>query len=262
MVEMEGRETIMLGSNNYLGLTGDARVKEAARDALERYGTGLTGSRLLNGTTPAPRRARARAGRMDADRGRDRLHHRLPGEPRLHRHDPRAGRHGGLRLGRPRLDPRRLPSLRREAAPLPPQPDGEARADARAGRRGRRRRAGRRRRRLLDGGRRRALPQIVELCEALRGPADGRRGPRRRRPRRARSRHLRALRPRGPGRPADGHLLEEPRLLRRLHRRPRGGHRVPADRHPLLHLHRVGRSGRRRRRARRPAGHPLRGPAS
>src|SRR3954452_10473382 len=50
VVEMEGRETIMLGSNNYLGLTGDPRVKDAARDALERYGTGLTGSRLLNGT--------------------------------------------------------------------------------------------------------------------------------------------------------------------------------------------------------------------
>ena len=49
---MEGRETIMLGSNNYLGLTGDPRVKAAARDALERYGTALTGSRLLNGTTP------------------------------------------------------------------------------------------------------------------------------------------------------------------------------------------------------------------
>ena len=52
VVEMEGRETIMLGSNNYLGLTGDERVKGAARDALEEYGTGLTGSRLLNGTTP------------------------------------------------------------------------------------------------------------------------------------------------------------------------------------------------------------------
>jgi 8-amino-7-oxononanoate synthase len=52
VVEMEGRETIMLGSNNYLGLTGDERVKGAARDALETYGTGLTGSRLLNGTTP------------------------------------------------------------------------------------------------------------------------------------------------------------------------------------------------------------------
>lgn len=52
VVEMEGRETIMLGSNNYLGLTGDARVKKAAADALETYGTGVTGSRLLNGTTP------------------------------------------------------------------------------------------------------------------------------------------------------------------------------------------------------------------
>jgi len=52
VVEMEGRETIMLGSNNYLGLTGDQRVKQGAREALETYGTGVTGSRLLNGTTP------------------------------------------------------------------------------------------------------------------------------------------------------------------------------------------------------------------
>jgi 8-amino-7-oxononanoate synthase len=52
VVEMEGRETIMLGSNNYLGLTADPRVKAAAREALERYGTALTGSRLLNGTIP------------------------------------------------------------------------------------------------------------------------------------------------------------------------------------------------------------------
>ncbi len=50
VVEMEGAERIMLGSNNYLGLTGDERVMQGARDALERYGTGLTGSRLLNGT--------------------------------------------------------------------------------------------------------------------------------------------------------------------------------------------------------------------
>src|SRR5579875_488897 len=49
-VEMEGRRRIMLGSNNYLGLTGDERVKQGAREALERYGTGLTGSRFLNGT--------------------------------------------------------------------------------------------------------------------------------------------------------------------------------------------------------------------
>jgi 8-amino-7-oxononanoate synthase len=41
----------MLGSNNYLGLTADPRVIQGARVALERYGTGLTGSRFLNGTT-------------------------------------------------------------------------------------------------------------------------------------------------------------------------------------------------------------------
>src|SRR6202453_3387096 len=52
VVEMEGRPRIMLASNNYLGLTGDERVMQGARDALARYGTGLTGSRLLNGTTP------------------------------------------------------------------------------------------------------------------------------------------------------------------------------------------------------------------
>ncbi|MEI7560502.1 MAG: aminotransferase, partial [Actinomycetes bacterium] len=52
IVEMEGQERVMLGSNNYLGLTGDPRVIEGARSALETYGTGLTGSRLLNGTTP------------------------------------------------------------------------------------------------------------------------------------------------------------------------------------------------------------------
>src|SRR5919112_121431 len=50
VVEMEGAKRIMLGSNNYLGLTEDPRVVAGAREALERYGTGLTGSRLLNGT--------------------------------------------------------------------------------------------------------------------------------------------------------------------------------------------------------------------
>ncbi len=52
VVEMEGAERIMLGSNNYLGLTGDERVMAGAERALHRYGTGLTGSRLLNGTIP------------------------------------------------------------------------------------------------------------------------------------------------------------------------------------------------------------------
>ena len=47
---MNGQEIIMAGSNNYLGLTSDPRVKEAAAAAIDKYGTGCTGSRFLNGT--------------------------------------------------------------------------------------------------------------------------------------------------------------------------------------------------------------------
>ncbi|MBU2501371.1 aminotransferase class I/II-fold pyridoxal phosphate-dependent enzyme [bacterium] len=49
-VRYKGREVIMLGSNNYLGLTNHPRVKEAAREAIAKYGTGCAGSRFLNGT--------------------------------------------------------------------------------------------------------------------------------------------------------------------------------------------------------------------
>lgn len=45
-----GKEVVMIGSNNYLGLTTDPRVKKAAMDALEKFGTSCTGSRFLNGT--------------------------------------------------------------------------------------------------------------------------------------------------------------------------------------------------------------------
>ena len=165
VVEMEGRETIMLGSNNYLGLTGDERVKQAARDALETYGTGVTGSRLLNGTTPLhvelERELAEWMGTEDAIVFTTGYQANVGCIGTI----LEPGRHGDLRLRRPRLDPRRLPPLRRQAAPLPPQPHGQAGEDARARGGGRRRRAGRRRRRLLDGGRRlrpaadrRALP--------------------------------------------------------------------------------------------------------
>ncbi|MFQ5840540.1 MAG: aminotransferase class I/II-fold pyridoxal phosphate-dependent enzyme [Candidatus Methylomirabilales bacterium] len=49
-VTVNGRRMIMVGSNNYLGLTSHPRVKVAARRALERYGTGCAGSRFLSGT--------------------------------------------------------------------------------------------------------------------------------------------------------------------------------------------------------------------
>ena len=49
-VVIEGKARIMLGSNNYLGLTHDPRVIEAAKAAIDKFGTGCTGSRMLNGT--------------------------------------------------------------------------------------------------------------------------------------------------------------------------------------------------------------------
>ena len=49
-VTMSGRRMIMVGSNNYLGLTNHPKVKEAAIEAIKKYGSGCAGSRLLNGT--------------------------------------------------------------------------------------------------------------------------------------------------------------------------------------------------------------------
>ncbi|MBF0564160.1 MAG: aminotransferase class I/II-fold pyridoxal phosphate-dependent enzyme [Nitrospirae bacterium] len=49
-VVMNGKRMVMVGSNNYLGLNNHPKVKEAAIDAIKKYGTGCAGSRLLNGT--------------------------------------------------------------------------------------------------------------------------------------------------------------------------------------------------------------------
>jgi len=50
LVHIEGRQVIMAGSNNYLGLTAHPKVKEASIKAIEKYGTGCSGSRYLTGT--------------------------------------------------------------------------------------------------------------------------------------------------------------------------------------------------------------------
>ncbi len=49
-VMINGKSTIMLGSNNYMGMTNDPRTIQAAKDALDKFGTGCSGSRFLNGT--------------------------------------------------------------------------------------------------------------------------------------------------------------------------------------------------------------------
>ena len=49
-VDMEGHKVLMFGSNAYTGLTGDQRIIDAAKAALDKYGSGCAGSRFLNGT--------------------------------------------------------------------------------------------------------------------------------------------------------------------------------------------------------------------
>ena len=126
----------MLGSNNYLGLTGDERVMQGARDALDalrhrpdrlapaqRHASTCTSSSSASSPSGwAPRSAivfttghQANVGTLGTILG--------------------ARRHGDRRLRRPRLDPRRLPALAGQAAPVPPQPPRQAREDARARRR-------------------------------------------------------------------------------------------------------------------------------
>lgn len=61
---VDGRSMIMLGSNNYLGISDHPRVKAAAIAALEKYGTGTAGSRVLNGTLDVHRQAEARIARF------------------------------------------------------------------------------------------------------------------------------------------------------------------------------------------------------
>lgn len=63
-VNVGGRRVIMVGSNNYLGLTIDPRVREAAIKAVEKYGTSCSGSRLLNGTLDVHEELEARLARF------------------------------------------------------------------------------------------------------------------------------------------------------------------------------------------------------
>ena len=82
VVQMDGAPRIMLGSNNYLGLTADERVMAGARDALDPLrdrADRLAPAQRHDAAAPG---ARARARRVDGHRGRDRLHDRPPGQRR------------------------------------------------------------------------------------------------------------------------------------------------------------------------------------
>ena len=154
----------MLGSNNYLGLTGDERVKAAARDALERFGTGLTGSRFLNGTLSLHLELESKL--ADWMGTEDALVFTTgylantgaigtllgPGDTVICDSGDHASILDAVTMSRARIRPfrhNRLDKLETMLAAL---------------RERRRRRARGGRRRLLDGGRRRAAPDIVALC--------------------------------------------------------------------------------------------------
>ena len=228
VVEMEGAERIMLGSNNYLGLTGDARVMQGARDALERYGTGLTGSRLLNGTIELhlelEREIAEWMGTEDAivfTTGHQANVGTLgtllaPGDTVIADSGDHASILDGCLLSRAKLRPFRHNRLDKLESSLERAADDGGGVLV-----------------VVDGvfsmeGDVAPLPQIGELCRDARRAPDGRRGARRRRARRPRRRHGRAVRRRGARRPADGDVLQVARLVRRLHRRLARGDRLPA----------------------------------
>ena len=50
VVKINGKDTLMFGSNSYLGLTNHPKLKEASKKAIDKYGSGCAGSRFLNGT--------------------------------------------------------------------------------------------------------------------------------------------------------------------------------------------------------------------
>ncbi len=198
LMDVEGSQKVMLGSNNYLGLTGDPRVKQAARDALEHYGTGLTGSRFLNGTTPLhlelERELTEWMGTEDVivfTTGHQANIGCLgtilePGDTVICDSGDHASILDGVKLSGAKLRPFRhnqMPKLERMLERAAGDGGGVLV--------------------VVDGvfsmeGDVCDLPSHRRAVRALRRPADGRRGPRRRRPGRPWRRHLRAVRARGP----------------------------------------------------------------
>ena len=79
---LDGRRVLLLGTNNYLGLTFDRDCMAAAVAATEAEGTGTTGSRIANGSYGGHEALERRLAAFLGRRERDGVHHRLPGESR------------------------------------------------------------------------------------------------------------------------------------------------------------------------------------
>ena len=77
-----GQRTILLGTYNYMGMTFDPDVIAAGKKALDEFGSGTTGSRVLNGTYAGPQGVRGSAPRLLRHGPCHGLFDRLPGQPR------------------------------------------------------------------------------------------------------------------------------------------------------------------------------------
>ena len=240
-----GRETILIGTYNYMGMTFDPDVIAAGEAALRDFGAGTTGSRSLNGTYASHSEVRGRAEGLLRHHARDGLLDRLSGQSRHHLDARRARRIRHPRRRQPRLDLRRLRDGQRRHRPLPPQrvEDLDKRLGrlppeagklvvlegvysmlgdiAPLGRDGRRRQGARR-----DGAGRRGA------CDGLL--------------RRPRPRRLRGGGRRGRGRFHHRHLLQVGRHGRRLLRVEPSEVRGDAPGLPPVHLHRLAAARGRR----------------
>ena len=76
------RKVLMFGSNDYLGLITHPKVKEAAAQAIRKYGSGCSGSRLLNGTLDLHVKLEAELAALRPQGSGDHFRHRVPGQLR------------------------------------------------------------------------------------------------------------------------------------------------------------------------------------
>lgn len=80
-VVINGKKVLMFGSNAYLGLTNHPKVKEAAIQAIQKYGTGMAGSRFLNGTLDIHVELEKKISPICRKRRRYCLFNRISGQP-------------------------------------------------------------------------------------------------------------------------------------------------------------------------------------
>ena len=128
---IDGRELINFSSYNYLGMSGDPVVAQAAKDAIDRYGTSVSASRLVSGEKALHRRAGASDRRLRRRRGLDRLRRRSCHERNDDRPPVRPGRSDPARRAGPQQHHPGQHPVGRPAAAVSAQRLASARSAAR-----------------------------------------------------------------------------------------------------------------------------------